>query len=102
MHFLRCEASTVAPATIQFFLAMKRPARTGTSVSSNVLTIDCEMYDQMWTCPAAVSSRRHCLSVAVRTAVQRCENPWLSRVEVFQRDQYQGRFVEAQFLPMPS
>ena len=36
-----------APATIQFFLATKRPARTGTSVSSNVLTIDCEMYDQM-------------------------------------------------------
>ena len=43
------------PATIQFFLAMKRPARTGTSVSSNVFTIDCEIYDQMWTCPACVS-----------------------------------------------
>jgi hypothetical protein len=44
-----------APATIQFFLATKRPARTGTSVSSKVLTIDCEMYDQMWTWPVFVS-----------------------------------------------
>lgn len=51
----RCTTASVSPATIQFFLAMKRPARTGTSVSSNVLTIDWVMYDQMWTCPAAIS-----------------------------------------------
>jgi len=35
------------PQTIQFFRAMKRPARTGTSVSSKVLTICCVSYDQM-------------------------------------------------------
>ena len=31
---------------------MKRPARTGTSVSSNVLTMACVSYDQMYTWPA--------------------------------------------------
>jgi hypothetical protein len=73
----------IPPATIQFFLATKRPARTGTSVSSNVLTIDCVMYDQMWTCPAAVSLRQYCCVPALHTAVQGREDPWLSRVKVF-------------------
>lgn len=91
----------VAPATIQFFLAIKRPARTGTSVSSNVLTIDCVMYDQMWTCPAYISSRRRCPILAMHTAVQGREDPWLSWVEVLEAGQYRSRFVEAQFLPMP-
>jgi hypothetical protein len=35
------------PQTIQFLRAMKRPARTGTSVSSNVLTTCWVSYDQM-------------------------------------------------------
>jgi hypothetical protein len=72
----------IPPATIQFFLATKRPARTGTSVSSNVLTIDCVIYDQMWTCPAAVSLCQYCRVQALHTAVQSREDPWLSRVKV--------------------
>jgi hypothetical protein len=41
------ESTKDLPATIQFFLAMNRPARTGTSVSSKVFTIDCETNDHM-------------------------------------------------------
>ena len=39
------------PQTIQFFRAMNRPARTGTSVSSKVLTICCVSYDQICAWP---------------------------------------------------
>jgi hypothetical protein len=58
----RGQSHGVPPATIQFFRATKRPARTGTSVSSNVLTMDCVMYDQMWTWPACVSYPPACQS----------------------------------------
>ena len=60
------------------------------------------MYDQLWTGHAMVSVHRHCLLIAVRTAVQGRENPWLSRVEVFEVVQYLSRVVEARSLPMPS
>ena len=45
LHGLAYKSSD--PQTIQFFRATKRPARTGTSVSSKVLTICWVSYDQM-------------------------------------------------------
>jgi hypothetical protein len=61
--------NSIPPATIQFFLATNRPARTGTSVSSNVFTIVWVMYDQMWTCPVCVSSSP---TVQYRSCAYRC------------------------------